>query len=107
MLGLARPVRMDPRSSFATETAFSIFSSASKSASSITTVSSTASSVIRSGPNQCADLLTGHRTGDIALYQKIEHQHRHLVVHTETERGGIGDLEPALEHLLVGDFGKQ
>ena len=36
MLGVARPVRTEANSSFATETAFSIFSSASKSVSSIT-----------------------------------------------------------------------
>jgi hypothetical protein len=35
MAGVARPVRMPPKSSLATETAFSIFSSASRSVSSI------------------------------------------------------------------------
>ena len=107
MPGLARPVRMDDRSSRATDTAFSIFSSASKRVSSITVhllhlrcASFTAArhahpalmflagagALVTSVP----DLLTCDRTRDIAIREQVEYQDWHAVVHAQAERGGVG-----------------
>src|SRR5437867_3459137 len=102
MPGLARPVRIAPRSSLATATAFSIFSSASKSASSITSFLQNLLGSSRS--DECSDLLTGHRSCDIALGKQVENQHRHLVVHTQAERRGVGDTQPTLDDLSVRDL---
>src|SRR6185369_3842989 len=95
MPGFARPVRIDERSSRATDTAFSIFSSASKRVSSITVLFSRryrSPGLLPSGGDQCSDLLTCHRPGDIAVCEQVEHQDRHSVVHAEAERRGVGDL---------------
>ncbi len=117
MDGFARPVRMEPMSSLATLTAFSIFSSASSSASSIIFVLVPFGRAWRgrvlvrgrgcsSGADQRADPVSGHRPGDVALLEQIEHQDRHLVVHTQTEGGRVGDLEFLVEDLAVGDLGE-
>src|SRR5215218_701922 len=109
MLGLARPVRIDPKSSPATETAFSIFSSASKSVSSITFISRWVAGACRgragSGvrADDRADLLTVHGTGDVALFGQVEDHDRHPVVAAEADRGGVRDLEPTGQELVVGD----
>src|ERR1700712_2897847 len=111
MPGLARPVRMDDRSSRATETAFSIFSSASKRVSSIKVSSPVTSALARrprpSSGDQRSDLLTRDGTRDISVGEEIEHQNRHAVVHTEAERGGVGDLEAAVDDLAMGDRGEK
>src|SRR4051794_885951 len=98
--GLARPVRTPPRSSLATLTAFSIFSSASRSVSSIMCALSSGAG---GGVDQRPDPLTPHRTGDVPLDEQVEHHDRHVVVHAEAEGGGVGDLEALLQHLAVGD----
>src|SRR4051794_17147867 len=109
MPGLARPVRMVDKSSRATDTAFSIFSSASKRASSIICAAPlppkrevpphryalqrhqresfslllcvatlrfvvSANHVFPSSGNQRPDFLPCDRSGDIAVYQQVEHQ---------------------------------
>src|ERR1700736_3059439 len=99
MPGFARPVRIDAKSSRATATAFSIFSSASKRVSSITASSS--------GGYQCSDLLTCDGPGDIAVDEQVEDQDRHPVVHAQAERGRVGDPQPAVDDLTVGDFAQQ
>src|SRR6478736_7908496 len=116
MPGLARPVRIEDRSSRATDTAFSIFSSASKIVSSITSPFPVA--VARpwrlapvaghpSGGDQCSDLLTCDRTGDIAVDEQVEHQDGHAVVHAEAEGGRVGDLQATVDDLAVADRGQQ
>src|SRR5215203_1085997 len=118
MPGLARPVRMVPKSSRATETAFSIFSSASKSVSSITLVSvfcrvrslvALRTPVGRRGRRRSgvgadhrADLLTVDRAGDVALLGQVEDDDREVVVAAEADRRGVGDFEPPCEELVVG-----
>ena len=106
--GLARPVRMDDRSSRATDTAFSIFSSASKRVSSITAYSLIGPRVrgLLLGGDQCSDLLTCDRPRDISVGEEIEHQDRHAVVHAQAERGGVGDLQAAVDDLAVADRGE-
>src|SRR5215213_7591507 len=102
MPGLARPVRIDDRSSRATDTAFSIFSSASKRVSSITVLLLfllLACAAARSGGDQCSDLLTCDRPRDIAVDEQVEHQDRHAVVHAQAERGGVGDLQAPVDDL--------
>src|SRR6478752_10726035 len=100
MPGGARPVRMDDKSSRATVTAFSIFSSASKRASSITVY-------LPSSGDQCSDLLTCDGAGDIAGGQQVEHQDRHAVVHAEAERRRVGHPQTAVDHLAMGDRSEQ
>src|ERR1044071_6399330 len=117
--GVARPVRTEERFSFATETAFSIFSSASRRVSSITTAPCSACSCLNPGPgeippglegrtatggaHQGADLLTTDRSRDVPLGEEVEDEDRHVVVHAEAEGRGVGDVEAALQHLAVGD----
>ena len=43
---------------------------------------------------------------DVAVGQQVEHDDRHVVVHAEAERGGVGDLQALLQHLAVGDLGE-
>src|SRR5262249_7464171 len=100
--GLARPVRIVDRSSRATDTAFSIFSSASKRASSIIC----AAPALPSGGDQRSDFLTSPRTSDIPIGQQVEHQNRHAIVHTQAESGGIGYPEPAVDDFPVADRGE-
>src|ERR1700710_3065418 len=105
--GLARPVRTPERSSRATLTAFSIFSSASRRVSSITGSPLSARgkySVLDGRVDQRADPLTPHRPRDVPLDEQVEHHDRHLVVHAEAERGGVRDLEALLQDLAVGDL---
>src|SRR6185437_11949500 len=112
LLAEARPVRRPPSSSCSTETAFSIFSSASKSVSSITSISLLKSrhllgrpvpawSARRSHPG--TDLLTADHLFDVAV-GKIENHDRHPVVPAEADRGRVGHLQPTLQHLVVADF---
>src|ERR1700739_2545014 len=100
MPGLARPVRMVDNSSRATDSAFSIFSSASKRASSIICV-------FPLGGDQRSDLLTGDCTRDIPIGEQVEHQDRHAIVHAQTECGGIGHLQPPVNDLTMTDRGEQ
>src|SRR3954449_5817535 len=103
--GVIRPVRMAANSSFATATAFSIFSSASRSSSSITPVPST-SSVFRRvvGSDDCPDLLTSDGPGDVAVGEQVEHHDGHRIVHAEADGGGVHDLQSAHQHLVVGEL---
>ena len=91
--GLARPVRIAAKSSFATETAFSIFSSASRSVSSITLRSRRlvlrSASVVRAGSSGSAVRETSvpifsPRTARAMLpsVEQVEHDDRQLVVRT-------------------------
>src|SRR6516225_11193991 len=100
MPGLARPVRIVDKSSRATDTAFSIFSSASKRASSIICV-------FPLRGDQRSDLLTGDRAGDIPIGQQVEHQDWHAIVHTQTECGRIGHPQAAVDDLTMTDRGEQ
>src|SRR3954447_8056962 len=97
MDGFARPVRMDVMSSRATETAFSIFSSASKRVSSITSApwSGRCGSLEGSGDRSDgrADLLAVHRSRDVALRGHVEDDDRQPVVPAEADGGGVGDLQ--------------
>src|SRR5947208_10763747 len=105
MDGVALPVRTEVRSSRVTETAFSIFSSASKRVSSITAAPGAAgcwwaySGVLST--DQGADPLTSHRPGDVALGQQVEHDDRHIVVHAQAEGRGIRDFQPAFQDFPV------
>src|SRR3954469_19695659 len=93
MAGVARPGRIAPNSSFANSTARSIFSSASKSVSSITC---SLASFARSGRltvglsrlrrQQRADPLTTDRLDDGVLTLGTEDQHGQPVFHAEAQR---------------------
>src|ERR1700677_1138246 len=130
MPGLARPVRIVDKSSRATDTAFSIFSSASKRASSIIfaapshrcalhrrrrgscapllliaalcIVAGGDHRVFPSGGDQRSDLLTSDRTLDIPIGQQVEHEDRHAIVHAQTECSGIGYLQPSVDDFGMG-----
>src|SRR5271154_5185307 len=102
MPGLARPVRIVDKSSRATDTAFSIFSSASKRTSSII-----CPAAFPSGGDQRPDLLTSDRTGDIPVGQQVEHEDRHAIVHAQTECGGIGYPQAAVDDFAMADRGEQ
>src|SRR4051794_24312757 len=52
---------------------------------------------------QRPDRLAGHRALDIARSSQVEYDDRQPVVHAQRDRRGVHDLEPLLEHLLVGD----
>src|ERR1041384_6358634 len=94
--GVARPVRTEARFSFATDTAFSICSSAARRVSSITTAPCSACSCPCPGPglippgleggpatggvDQGADLLTTDRARDVPLGEEVEDQARAGVV---------------------------
>src|SRR6202012_5391970 len=118
MLGLARPVRMVDRSSRPTDTAFSIFSSASKRVSSIMfapllliaalcLVAGAHVCAAPSGSDQRSDLLTCNRASNIAIGQQVEHQNRHAIVHAQTEGGGVGHPQPPVDAFPLSDRGKQ
>src|SRR4029453_9255314 len=105
MPGLARPVRMPAKSSLATSTAFSIFSSASKSVSSIILsrcflgVSGRVPVCVRAshGGDERADPLTLQRARDVSFAFHAEHDHRQLVVVAEAERRLVHDPKPLLQ----------
>src|SRR5690606_22316497 len=116
---LARPVRMPAKSSLATSIAFSIFSSASRRVSSITTAPSFVygwcrghstdtsprspkGSCASAGRDQRADRLPRQRTGHVALALHAEHAHVHVVVAAHGQRGVVHDTEPVHERVGVG-----
>src|SRR5690606_6205375 len=130
--GCARPVRIVAKSSLPTETAFSIFSSASRRVSSITMtpspcvcrlysrgsptepghVTGIVSRTLRPtdiddgfdvGGDQGADLLAPDRPGDAVIHIEAEHHNRQVVVHAEAEGGRIGHIESLPQHFCVGD----
>src|SRR5699024_713382 len=115
MPGLARAVLMELSSSRTCSIAFSILSSASRSVSSIMSVLSVLLSWVRFAvlarslrrAHQRADLLPRDRSRDAPPGEEVEHEDRHVVVHTETEGSGVRDLETALEALPVLDGGEQ
>src|SRR5699024_7684373 len=115
MPGLARPVLMELSSSRTCSIAFSILSSASRSVSSIMSLLSVLLSWVRLAvlarslrrAHQRADLLPRDRSRDAPPGEEVEHEDRHVVVHTETEGRGVRDLETALEALPVLDGGEQ
>src|SRR3954468_10180434 len=105
--GVARPVRITANSSLACSIARSIFSSASKSASSITC--SVASLGVRpavrksGGGDQGTDLLAAHRLDDRVFPLGTEDQHRQPVVHAQAERGRVDHPQTLAQRLLEGD----
>src|ERR1700751_6067132 len=117
MPGLARTVRMVDKSSRPTDTAFSIFSSASKRVSSIMApllliaalcivAGCHLAPLLPLGSDQRSDLLTRNRASNIAIGKQVEHQNRHAIVHTQTECGGIGHPQPSVDDFPVGDSGE-
>src|SRR5699024_6607020 len=52
---------------------------------------------------ECPDPLTAHSTRNVALREEVEHQDRHVVVHTQAESGRIGDSQTPLQNLTVRD----
>src|SRR5689334_18545323 len=120
MPGVARPVRMPAKSSLATSTAFSIFSSASRRVSSIMVmllvgrrsggrrrdVVGVPGGGLGTSPrgDQRSDLLTTQRPHDVALPLHAEDDHGQLVVHAQAEGGGVDDAQAALEGLVVRDL---
>ena len=56
------------------------------------------------GADERSDALARDGTCNVALFEQVEHQHRHLIVHTETESGRIGHLELLLQRLAVRDL---
>src|ERR1700761_9644069 len=97
MLGFARPVRIVERSSRLTDTAFSIFSSASK------RVSSIIAPLLSSRGHQRPAFLTRDGPSDIAVGEQVENQDRHAIVHAQAEGGRIGHLQPTVDYLAVRD----
>src|SRR5206468_1581834 len=105
---------MVAKSSLATSTAFSIFSSASRRVSSITVAPSSRRHVrrpawtARRGPSpgrhERADPLTPDRTRHVPLALHPEHDHGQLVVHAQAEGGGVDDLEALPQRVAVGDL---
>src|SRR5512139_509360 len=105
MAGVTLPVRMEAKSSLATTTAFSIFSSASKRISSITSAPVACSSPApghgsRGRGRSCsafgradqrADLLTSYGPDDIALAHEVENDDGQPVVHAEADGRGVHD----------------
>src|SRR5580700_5334160 len=121
MAGWARPVRMTANSSLATVTALSIFSSASKSVSSIMFGSvyfqclwslAVFAACLRServlrvlsgagAADQRADLLAADGPDHVPLAHEREHHDRQSVVHAQADRRGIHYLQLAAEVLAV------
>src|SRR6478735_8056366 len=110
MVGVARPVRIAPKSSLATPTAFSSFSSASRRIMSIWSLTGTPVAAsgwrvsARVGRHDGADPLTAHDARDVPVGQQVEHDDRHRVVLAEAEGGGVGDLEVLRQDLGVADL---
>src|SRR3954453_3635162 len=112
--GVARPVRMAAKSSLATSTAFSIFSSASRRVSSITVAPSsrrrrrrpswTARRAPSTGCHERADPLTPDRARHVPLTLHPEHDHGQLVVHAQAEGRRVDDLQALAQRLAVGDL---
>src|SRR5437764_1404881 len=106
--GVARPVRITANSSLANSIARSIFSSASKSVSSITcSVASfrrSSGGTPRSGGgDQGTDLFAAHRLDDRVFPLGAEDQHRQPVVHAQAERGRVDHPQTLAQRLLEGD----
>src|SRR4051794_8010873 len=117
MAGLARPVRMAAKSSLATSTALSIFSSASRRVSSITAAPCAsgrpnaaqdtdqrsrprvASRPSSAGDDPRADPLTPNGAGDVAVALHAEDHHREPVLHAEAEGGGVHHAQAAAQGL--------
>src|SRR5215212_5815196 len=53
------------------------------------------------------DALAGHYPLDVALVVHVEDVDRQVVVHAESERGGVHHAEPALDRLAVRDLGEE
>src|SRR5690348_16857418 len=113
--GVARPVRIVAKSSFACSTARSIFSSASRRVSSITLVLLLRSRLARRGNTQLprsrggdqrTDSLTVDGSGEGVLAFRAEDQHRKLVVAAQSERRRVHDAQ-ALADRLVERHGVQ
>src|SRR6266571_7662107 len=100
--GEARPVRRLPSSSQATRIALSIFSSTSKSVSSITAAFSLSGEGSAHAVHERADLLTARGPGNVAVGE-LEDDDGHRVVAAEAECGGVGDVEAPLDHLVIAD----
>src|SRR5699024_1414960 len=62
--------------------------------------------VARESVDDGADLVSGDGLLQIALPLHAEDMHRQSVVHAQRERGGVDDLESALQCFLVGDLGQ-
>src|SRR5689334_5020586 len=95
----ARPVRIAANSSLACSIARSIFSSASRRASSITwSVASFDWRLVAAsaGRDQRSDLLTADRPHDGLATLGGEHHHGQLVVHAQAERGRVDHPQVAL-----------
>ena len=58
------------------------------------------------GVDQGADRGAPHSLADVARGQQVEHDDRHVVVHAQAERGGIGHLQALFQDLAVGDLGE-
>src|SRR3954471_17735289 len=101
--GVARPVRIVANSSLAKEIARSIFSSASKSVSSITypVASSNPGRPSHRGDER-SDPLTDHSTSDGVLTLGPEHEHGQPVVHTQAERGRVHHPQSPAQRLVEG-----
>src|SRR5205809_2907088 len=104
--GVARPVRITANSSLANSIARSIFSSASKSVSSITcSVASFGRSSGRyrsSCGDQGTDRLAAHRSDDRVFPFGAEDEHRQPVVHAQAERGRVDHPQALAQRLLEG-----
>src|SRR6266540_6173727 len=111
--GVARPVRMTANSSLANSIARSIFSSASKSVSSITFLllwteldrSPSLIVTIQDGLrcDECADPLTTQRANDGVLALGAEHEHGQLVVHAQAERRRVDHPQSAAQGVVERD----
>src|SRR5699024_7849141 len=62
--------------------------------------------VARESVDDGADLVSGDGLLQIALPLHAEDMHRQSVVHAQRERGGVDDLESALQCFLVSDLGQ-
>src|SRR4051812_130470 len=98
---------MVAKSSFATDRALSILSSASRRVSSITAAPCLLAGDVRLAPSfacrthQRADFLPADRSQDFALSHQVEDDDRKVVVLAQADRGGVHDLEVADQHLAV------
>src|SRR6266571_8888051 len=98
--GEARPVRRLPSSSRATRIALSIFSSASKSVSSITAAFSLSGEGSARAVHERADLLTARGPGNVAVGE-LEDDDKHHVVTAEAEYNNVNDVKTPLDHLVI------
>src|ERR671919_2854931 len=93
----ARPVRTVANSRASTSSAAFMRASTS-----FSTVCMTAPLSGRRGDDR-AHGLAAYDPRDVAGSGQVEHDDRQLVVHAERDRGGVHDLEAAVEHLDVRD----